>query len=144
MRTYGQPSGQHKKLLNSCLPGPWILNQKPYSLARITMFPKRSYNLEWSYRCILKNYLRAYGRTDRQTDRQTPCLKGDHSQKIIQRVEVQSQQKKKHAVPLACKKIRQNRSETLIEVPGSTVTYSRLNRKYNICAFTQEIQVFEG
>ena len=51
---------------------------------------------------------------------------------------------KKHAVPIACQKIRQNRSETLIEVPGSTVTYSRLNRKYNICAFTQEIQVFEG
>ena len=80
-----------------------------------------------------------YGRTDRQTR----CLKGDHSQKIMQRVEVQSQQKK-HAVPIECKKIRQNRSETLIAVPGTTVTYSRLNRKYNICAFTQEIQVFEG
>ena len=83
------------------------------------------------------------GRTDRQTDRQTRCLKGDHSQKVMQRVEVQSQPKK-HAVPIACKKIRQNRSETLIAVPGSTVTYSRLNRKYNICAFTQEIQEFEG
>ena len=59
----------------------------------------RSYHLEWSYRCILKNYLRAYGRTDRQTR----CLKGDHSQKIMQRVEVQSQQKK-HAVPIECKK----------------------------------------
>ena len=43
------------------------------------------------------------GRTDRQTDRQTRCLKGDHSQKIMQRVEVQSQQKK-HAVPIACQK----------------------------------------
>ena len=43
------------------------------------------------------------GRTDRQTDRQTGCLKGDHSQKAMQRVEVQSQQKK-HAVPIACKK----------------------------------------
>ena len=30
------------------------------------------------------------GRTDRQT---TQCLKGDHSQKVMQRVEVQSQQK---------------------------------------------------
>ena len=83
------------------------------------------------------------GRTDRQTDRQTQCLKGDHSQKVMQRVEVQSQPKK-HAVPIACRKIRQNRSETLIAVPGSTITYSQLNRKYNICAFTQEIQVFEG
>ena len=62
----------------------------------------------------------------------------------MQRVEVQSQRKKRDAVPIACQKIRQNRSETLIAVPGSTVTYSRLNRKYNICAFTQEIQVFEG
>ena len=60
----------------------------------------------------------------------------------MQHVEVQFQQKK-HAVPIACHKIRQNRSETLIAVPGSTVTYSRLNRKYNICAFTQEIQVFK-
>ena len=86
-------------------------------------------------------------RTDGQTDRQTRCLKGDHYQKVMQRDEVQSQQKnnnKKHAVPIACQKTRQNRSETLIAVPGSTVTYSRLNRKYNICAFTQEIQVFEG
>ena len=77
-------------------------------------------------------------RTDRQTDRQTRCLKGDHSQKVMQCVEVQSKQKK-HAVPIACKKIRQNRSGPLIAVPGSTVTYSRLNRKYNICAFTQVI-----
>ena len=34
------------------------------------------------------------GRTDGQTDRQTQCLKGDHSQKVMQRVEVQSQRKK--------------------------------------------------
>ena len=83
------------------------------------------------------------GRSDGQTDRRTRCLKGDHSKKVMQRVLVQSQQK------IACgadymSKIRQNRSETLIAVPGSTVTYSRLNRKYNICDFTQEIQVFEG
>ena len=83
------------------------------------------------------------GQTDRQTDRQTRCLKGDHPQKVMQRVNVQSQQNKKHAVPIECRNIRQNRSETVIAVPGSTVTYSRLNRKYNICAFTQEIQVFE-
>ena len=81
--------------------------------------------------------------TSGRTDRQTRCLKGDHSQKVMQRVKVQFQRKK------ACgahymSKIRQNRSETLIAVPGSTVTYSWLNRKYNICAFTQEIQVFEG
>ena len=86
---------------------------------------------------LVLNYLRADG------DRQTRCLKGDHSQKVMQRVEVQSQHKK--ACGADCmSKIRQNRSETLIAVPGSTVTYSRLNRKYNICAFTQEIQVFEG
>ena len=62
----------------------------------------------------------------------------------MQRVEVQSQQQKKACGADCMSKIRQNRSETLIAVPGSTVTYSRLNRKYNICAFTQEIQVFEG
>ena len=55
--------------------------------------------------------------TGGRTDGQTWCLKGDHYQKVMQRVEVQSQQKK-HAVPIACKKIRQNRSETLIAVPG--------------------------
>ena len=46
------------------------------------------------------------GGTDGQTDRQTRCLKGDHSQKVMQRVEVQSQ-RKKVAVPIACQKIRQ-------------------------------------
>ena len=34
------------------------------------------------------------GRTDGQTDRQTRYLKGDHYQKVMQRVEVQYQQKK--------------------------------------------------
>ena len=29
------------------------------------------------------------------------------------------------------------RSETLIAVPSSTITLSRLNRKYNICIFTE-------
>ena len=37
---------------------------------------------------------RTDGQTDRQTDRQTRCLKGDHYQKVIQRVLVQSKQKK--------------------------------------------------
>ena len=55
--------------------------------------------------------------TDRQTDRQTRCLKGDHYQKAKQRVEVQSQ-RKKHAVPIACQKIWQNRSETLLQFPN--------------------------
>ena len=32
--------------------------------------------------------------TSGRTDRQTRCLKGDHSQKVMQRVEVQSQHKK--------------------------------------------------
>ena len=80
---------------------------------------------------------------DGRTDRQTQCLKGDHSQKVMQHIEVQSSKQK--ACGADCiSKIWQNRSETLIASPGSTVTYSRLNRKYNICAFTQEIQVFEG
>ena len=80
---------------------------------------------------------------DRQTD---TVLKG-RSQITLKRscnVLKFNPSKKKHAVPIACQKIRQNRSETLTAVPGSTVTYSRLNRKYNICAFTPEIQVFEG
>ena len=60
----------------------------------------------------------------------------------MQRVEVQSQ-RKKHAVPIACKKIRQNRSETLIAVPGSTVTYSRLNRKYNnLCIYPRNPSIW--
>ena len=81
--------------------------------------------------------------TSGRTDRQTWCLKGDHFQKVMQRIEVQSQ--RNTAFGADCiSKIRQNRSETLIAVPRSTVTYSRLNRKYNICAFIQENQVFEG
>ena len=60
----------------------------------------------------MKNYLRAYGRTDRQTR----CLKGDHSQKVMQRVEVQSQQKK-HAVPIACKKYGKIDLKHLLQFP---------------------------
>ena len=99
---------------------PWIQNQRIIFL-------------------LVLNYLRADGRTDRQTR----CFKGDHFQKVMQRIEVQSHRKKACVVD-CMSKIRQNWSETLIAVPGSTVTYSRLNRKYNICAFTQEIHVFEG
>ena len=34
------------------------------------------------------------GWTDGQTDRQTQCLKGDHYQKVMKRLEVQSKHKK--------------------------------------------------
>ena len=60
------------------------------------------------------------GRTDRQTHRQTRCLKGDHSQKVMQRVEVQSQ-RKKHAVPIACQK---NTAKSI----WNTYCSSRINR----------------
>ena len=43
-----------------------------------------------------------------------------------------------------CEKRRPNRIETLIAIPSSTIAYSRLNGKYNICIFTHEIQVFES
>ena len=69
---------------------------------------------------------------DRQTD--TLPKAGEITLKRSCNVLKFNPSEKKHAVPI----------ETLIAVPGSTVTYSRLNRKYNICAFTQEIQVFEG
>ena len=52
--------------------------------------------------------------------------------------------KENHAVPNGCQKRRPNPTETLIAVPGSTITFSRLNGKYNIYIFTEEIQVFEG
>ena len=54
---------------------------------------------------------------DRQTDRQTRCVKGGHSQKVMQRVEVQSQQKKKHAVPIACKKYGKIDLKHLLQFP---------------------------
>ena len=43
------------------------------------------------------------GRMDRQTDKQTRCFKGDHLQKVMQRIEVQSQ-RNKHVVPIECQK----------------------------------------
>ena len=81
------------------------------------------------------------GRTDGETDRH-----GAYREITIKRsCNVLKFNPSKKACGADCmSKIRQNRSETLIVVPGSTVTYSRLNQKYNICAFTQEIQVFEG
>ena len=66
-----------------------ILNQKPYSLAYITMFPKEIVLVEVELLSYTETLL-----TGGQTDRQIRCLKGDHSQKVMQRVEVQSQQKK--------------------------------------------------
>ena len=54
--------------------------------------------------------------TDRQTDRQTRCLKEDHSQKVMQRVEVQSQQKKR-AVPIACQKYGKIDLKHLLQFP---------------------------
>ena len=111
--------------------------------------PMSSYEEIIVYKCAVDSKSTAYFParpkllTNGWRDRQTRCLKGDHSQKVMQCVEVQYQQKK--ACGADCmSKILQNRSETLIAVPGSTVTYSRLNRKYNICAFTQEIQVFDS
>ena len=56
------------------------------------------------------------GQTDRQTDRQTRCLKGDHPQKVMQCVEVQSQQKK-HAVRMACQKYDKIDLKHLLQFP---------------------------
>ena len=53
---------------------------------------------------------------DGKTDRQTRCLQGDHSQKVMQRVEVQSQQTK-HAVPIACKKYGKVDLKHLLQFP---------------------------
>ena len=57
------------------------------------------------------------GRTDRQTDRQTRCLKGDHSQKVMQRVEVQSQQKKSMRCRLHVKKYGKINLKHLLQFP---------------------------
>ena len=57
------------------------------------------------------------GQTDRRTDRHTQCLKGDHSQNVMQRVEVQSQQKKKHAVPIVCQKYGKIDLKHLLQFP---------------------------
>ena len=67
--------------MNLCLPEPWILNQKPYSLARITMFPEEIVLVEVELSSYTEKLLKG-GRTNRQTR----CLKGDHSQKVMQRV----------------------------------------------------------
>ena len=69
-------AGSKKSLLNQCLPGPWILYQKPYSLARIKMFPKEIVlvGVELSSYTVK---LHTGGWTEGQTDRQTDTvLKG--------------------------------------------------------------------
>ena len=62
---------------------------------------------------LVLNYLRA----DRQIDRQTRCLKGDHSQKVMQRVEVQSQRKKSMRCRLHVKKYGKIDLKHLLQFP---------------------------
>ena len=57
------------------------------------------------------------GRTDGRTDRQTRCLKGDHSQKVMQRVEVQSQHKKSMRCRLHVKKYGKIDLKHLLQFP---------------------------
>ena len=60
--------------------------------------------------------------TSGQTDRQTRCLKGDHSQKVMQRVEVQSQRKKKNE--------KRDNKQCLLDTPHRvTVNNKRLISK---------------
>ena len=110
------------------------------------MFPKEIVLVEVELSSYTEKLLTATGgRTDRQTDRQTDTvLKGRSLSKGLATCFSSIPAKKKACGADCMSKIRQNRSETLIAVPGSTVTYSRLNQNYNICAFTQEIQVFEA
>ena len=61
-------AGSKKKAYKLLLPGPWILNQKPYSLARITMFPKEIVLVEVELSSYTEKLLTG-GRTDGQTDR---------------------------------------------------------------------------
>ena len=56
------------------------------------------------------------GRTDRQTDK-IRCLKGDHSQKVMQRVEVQSQRKKSMRCRLHVKKYGKIDLKHLLQFP---------------------------
>ena len=108
------------------------LKSKAYFLAH----PKILLQLKWSYLPILINYLRTDGQTNTvligkslSTGRET-CLSSIPG--------------KNYLVPNGCQKRQPNRTETLIAVPGSTITFSWLNGKYNIHIFTQEKQVFEG
>ena len=80
------------------------------------MFPKEIVLVELELSSYTEKLLTG-GWTDRQTDRQTLCLKGDYSQKVMQRVEVQSQQKTKHAVPIACQKYGRNDLKHLLQFP---------------------------
>ena len=55
---------------------------------------------------------------DGQKDRQTRCLKGDHFQKVMQRVEVQSQQKKSMRCRLLVKKYGEIDLKHLLQFPA--------------------------
>ena len=55
--------------------------------------------------------------TSGRTDRQTRCLKGDHSQKVMQRVEVQSQHKKSMRCRLHVKKYGKIDLKHLLQFP---------------------------
>ena len=57
------------------------------------------------------------GRKDRQTDRQTGCFKGDHFQKVMQRIEVQSQRKKSMWCRLHVKKYGKIDLKHLLQFP---------------------------
>ena len=61
----------------------------------------------------MKNYLRADGRTDGQTR----CLKGDHSQKVMQRVLVQPQQNNNMRCRLHVKKYGRIDLKHLLQFP---------------------------
>ena len=79
------------------------------------MFPKEIVLVEVELSSYTEKLLTG-GRTDGQTDSQTRCLKGDHSQKVMQRVLVQSQQKK-HAVPITCQKYGRIDLKHLLQFP---------------------------
>ena len=91
-------------------------NQKPYSLARITMSPKEIVLVEVELSSYTVKVLTG-GRTDRQTGRQTRCIKGDHSQKVMQRVLAQSQQKKNMRCRLHVKKYGRIDLKHLLQFP---------------------------
>ena len=61
------------------------------------MFPKEIVLVEVELSSYTEKLL-----TGGRTDRQTRCLKGDHSQKVMQRVLVQPQQKKKTTCGADC------------------------------------------
>ena len=64
------------------------------SIYKCILVYKRAVDLKSTAYFPARPKLLTSGRTDRQMDRQTRCLKGNHSQKVMKRVEVQSQRKK--------------------------------------------------